>query len=59
MTNLCEMLQQHFDDYQIYYRVHATRRMFQRVIHEDDVERVLKEGNIIEQYVDDLPFPSV
>jgi len=53
------MLQQHFDDYQIDYRIHATRRMFQRVIHEDDVEKILKEGSIIEQYYDDFPFPSV
>ena len=59
MTTLCEMLQQHFDDYQINYRIHATRRMFQRVIHENDVESVLKEGSIIEQYNDDFPFPSV
>ncbi|MBF0232846.1 MAG: DUF4258 domain-containing protein, partial [Desulfamplus sp.] len=48
MTVLSEMLIQHFDDYQIEYRIHATRRMFQRAIHEDDVERTLKEGNIIE-----------
>ncbi len=59
MATLCEMLHQHFDDYQIEYRIHATRRMFQRAIHEDDVERILKEGSIIEQYDDDFPFPSV
>lgn len=33
--------------------------MFQRDIHEDDVEAVLKEGIIIERYDDDFPFPSV
>ena len=59
MTTLCEMLQQHFNDYQIEYRIHATRRMFQRDIHENDVEKILKEGSIIEQYDDDFPFPSV
>ena len=59
MTTLYETLQQHFDDYQIDYRIHATRRMFQRDIHENDVERILKKGNIIEQYDDDFPFPSV
>ena len=59
MKTLNKMLKLHFEDYQIEYRIHATRRMFQRAIHEDDVERTLKEGNIIEQYDDDFPFPSV
>ncbi|MBF0229810.1 MAG: DUF4258 domain-containing protein [Desulfamplus sp.] len=59
MTTLCEMLNQHFDDYQIEYRIHASKRMFQRDINENDVEKVLKDGNIIEQYDDDFPFPSV
>ena len=59
MTILYEMLNQHFDNYQIEYRIHATKRMFQRDINEDDVEKVLKEGCVIEQYDDDFPFPSV
>jgi len=58
MTTLNKMLKQHFDDYKIEYRIHATRRMFQRDIHENGVEKVLKDGNIIEQYDDDFPFPS-
>ena len=59
MAVLPEMLNRHFHDYQIVYRIHATKRMFQRAIHEDDVARVLKEGSIIEQYDEDFPFPSV
>lgn len=32
--------------------------IFQRNIYEDDVETVLKEGKIIEQYDDDFPLHS-
>ena len=52
------MLNGNYADYEIEYRIHATRRMFQRNIHEDDVETVLRKGNVIAQYDDDLPFPS-
>lgn len=45
--------------YVIEYRVHATRRMFQRNISEDDVERVLEAGIVIERYDNDFPLPSV
>jgi len=40
------------------FRVHAIQRMFQRRISEDDVRRVLTTGEIIENYPDDIPFPS-
>jgi len=41
------------------YRVHAIERMFQRGIEETDVESVIKFGDIIENYVDDKPYPSL
>lgn len=41
------------------YRIHATRRMFQRDIAEEDIELLIREGNIIESYDDDFPFPSL
>jgi hypothetical protein len=44
--------------WEIEYRLHATRRMFQRNIHEDDVEAVLFSGKVIERYGEDFPFPS-
>ncbi len=31
-------------DFTVEYRVHASRRMFRRGIHEDDVETVLENG---------------
>jgi hypothetical protein len=33
--------------------------MFRRNIHEDDVETVLKNGEIIERYDEDFPLPSL
>jgi len=58
VKNLLKTFNKHSNDYEIEYRIHATRRMFQRFIHEDDVEAILKKGTVIEQYDDDLPFPS-
>ena len=40
------------------YRVHAIERMFQRDISEALVEASLKSGKIIEEYLDDKPYPS-
>lgn len=40
------------------YRVHAIERMFQRDILETDVEDVIKNGEIIESYLNDKPYPS-
>lgn len=43
---------------QLVFRIHAIQRMFQRRISEDDVRRVLTTGEIIENYPDDIPYPS-
>jgi len=40
------------------YRVHAIERMFQRDIDENQVEKVIEHGEIIESYRDDKPYPS-
>jgi len=40
------------------FRVHALQRMFQRRISEIDVRDVLENGQVIEAYPDDLPYPS-
>lgn len=40
------------------YRVHAIERMFQRDIYEYQVEEVIQNGEIIESYVEDKPYPS-
>ena len=47
------------DEWQIIYRVHATRRMFKRKFSEKDVAEVIENGRVIEHYADDFPFPSV
>ncbi|MGD9970745.1 MAG: DUF4258 domain-containing protein [Sulfuricurvum sp.] len=40
------------------YRTHAIERMFQRDVNEEDVEQVVKNGEIVEEYPADYPYPS-
>jgi Domain of unknown function (DUF4258) len=41
------------------FRVHAIQRMAQRGINVEDVRQVLDTGEVIENYPDDFPYPSV
>jgi len=40
------------------YRLHAVERMFQRNISEAEVQSAVLNGEIIESYEDDKPYPS-
>lgn len=40
------------------FRLHAVQRMYERGITIVDVKEVVKNGKVIEQYLDDKPFPS-
>ena len=40
------------------YREHAIKRMFERDIYEEDVEDTVLNGEIIEEYPNDKPYPS-
>ena len=40
------------------YRIHAVERMFQRDISEAEIETVVLNGEVIEEYLDDKPYPS-
>lgn len=40
------------------FRQHAIRRMFERDISVEDVERTLETGTLIEDYPDDTPYRS-
>ncbi|OGP57046.1 MAG: hypothetical protein A2V67_00665 [Deltaproteobacteria bacterium RBG_13_61_14] len=42
----------------IIFTGHAVKRMFERKISKEDVVEVLKRGELIEEYPDDVPFPS-
>ena len=42
----------------IIYRIHAMQRMFQRDIPESAVSGIVENGEIIESYPDDKPYPS-
>lgn len=43
---------------EIIYRLHAVQRMAERRISTDDVRHVLENGETIEEYPDDRPYPS-
>jgi hypothetical protein len=40
------------------FRVHAIQRLAQRHISVQDVRHVLETGEVIENYPDDIPYPS-
>jgi hypothetical protein len=42
----------------IIYRIHAIQRMFERRISDENVRQVLQLGEMIEDYSDEMPFPS-
>ncbi len=42
----------------ITYRLHAVQRMFERKIGAEEVRYVLETGEVIEEYLDDTPYPS-
>ena len=37
---------------------HALQRMFERRIPQDEVERIAREGEIVEAYPQDIPYSS-
>ena len=46
------------EDSSLRWTRHILERLFQRNIHIDDVKAALMDGEIIEQYPNDYPFPS-
>ena len=40
------------------FRVHALERMFERRITVEDVQAVVANGEVIQNYLDDKPYPS-
>ena len=43
---------------QLTFRIHALRQMFQRRISDSDIRELLGLGVIIEEYLNDVPYPS-
>lgn len=46
------------EDRRLIFRVHAVRRMFERRITEHDVRAAMANGETIEDYPNDTPYPS-
>ena len=59
LVSFQNFINESFLDWDLQYRVHATKRMFQRNITEDELLQALGTGFVIEDYENDFPFPSV
>ncbi|MBE0669022.1 MAG: DUF4258 domain-containing protein [Anaerolineales bacterium] len=46
------------DSRPIIFRVHAVQRMFERRVTEEHVRQVLQDGELIEDYSDEMPRPG-
>jgi hypothetical protein len=42
----------------IIFRIHAIQRMFERRVSYENVQQVLRSGEMIEDYSDDMPAPG-
>jgi len=42
----------------IIFRVHAIQRMFERNVSVQNVKKVLQSGKLVEDYSEEMPFPS-
>ena len=42
----------------IMFRIHAIQRMFERHVSEEKVKEVVQSGEMIEDYSDEMPYPS-
>jgi len=53
-----EDIARHLEKTSLRWTDHIQKRLAQRDIHKNDVKTALKNGEIIEQYPNDYPFPS-
>ena len=51
-------LREHYQDDTVFITEHAAERSRQRGILSRDIRNAVENGEIIEQYPDDFPFPS-
>ena len=58
MLDLIEEIREYIKDEKIQWRGHILSRMIQRRIKISDVLTCLQNGEIIEEYNNDNPFPS-
>ena len=47
-----------FAEHMVEWTLHGARRLLQRGITADDIDAAILNGEIIEEYIDDYPFPS-
>ncbi len=60
--NWIEVISQCFDSDQVLYSYHARKEMFEEefgIITDGEVYEAIRRGEVIENYPDDIPYPSV
>jgi len=53
-----QILRKAIENGQIKWQRHALERMMERGITRDSVKKILLEGEVIEEYINDKPYPS-
>ena len=46
------------DDYSITYRIHALERMFERNVSCEELAKIIRKGELVENYPNNIPYPS-
>ena len=46
------------EDFSIAYRIHALERMFERNVTCDELTVIIKKGELVENYPNNIPYPS-
>jgi hypothetical protein len=54
-----ELVREAIRQNKVIWRAHALERMVARGVSTDDVRRALLHGEVVEDYPDDRPYPSV
>lgn len=49
---------EHMDCAEVVFSGHAVQRMFARGLNEADILQVIRQGEVIESYPQDTPYPS-
>lgn len=52
-----KLIKSDLNNWDIKFRIHATKRMFQRAISEEELMYIMNNGDIIEEYQEAFPLP--
>ena len=59
MSDILLRIRADFSQHNVIYSKHVAERMFERDITETQIESIINDGIVKEEYTDDYPCPSV